>query len=275
MKRLYISDLDGTLLDENQTVTEKTAEILRECTANGVYFTFATARTAASALKITDKIGVNVPCVLMNGVSIYDTVGKKYIKNEYFPSELSRKISVLLDELGQSGFMYKISRDMLSCEYTSLDNPEMRSFYEIRRSRYDKPFDKIESFSASCDENVIYFALLDSKERLERVHREIDGIKGLKYEFYRDIYSCNSWYLEIFSEKASKYNGVEFLREHYGFDEVICFGDNLNDIPMFEASDRKVAVSNAGDRVKEIADAVIGSNLENSVAEYINADYRQ
>jgi len=269
LKRLYISDLDGTLLDGDQRVSERSAKLLRECIQKGAYFTFATARTAASAVKITADIGVNVPCVLMNGVCVYDTSLRQYVRTEYISCEKSARIAAILDEKGQSAFMYRISDGALSCEYTVLDSPEMQEFHDMRRNRYDKPFMRLESFSCSADGDVIYFALLDKKERLDIIRDEIEKIGGLRYEFYRDIYNNNVWYLEIFSETASKLNGVKFLRERSGFDEIYGFGDNLNDLPLFEACDVRLAVENAKPEVKAAADFIIPSNTENGVAEWI------
>ena len=93
MKRLYITDLDGTLLDPHGKITEKTADILNRLTAEGMYLTFATARSVYSAKPITSALNVNVPCILMNGVSIYDLKGDCYIKNEYIPVSASERIT--------------------------------------------------------------------------------------------------------------------------------------------------------------------------------------
>lgn len=275
MKRLYISDLDGTLLSPEQTVTEETVSLLNECIAGGAFFTFATARTAASAVKITESININVPCILMNGVSVYDLTRKKYVKNEYLSAEKSAAVANVLDCFGQSGFMYKISEDKLSCEYTKLDSPEIYEFYRRRKDKYDKPFSQIRSFCESCTDEVMYFTMLDTFEKLDMIRREVEKIGGLKYEFYRDIYSENVWYLEIFSDKASKFNGVRFLREKYGFDEIVCFGDNLNDIPMFRASDVKIAVENAKPELKELADFITPSNTENGVAQWLAENFKK
>lgn len=269
MKRLYISDLDGTLLNEDKIVPDKTSEILNRCIDKGISFTFATARSAASAIRITEKIKLNVPCILMNGVCIYDIERKKYVNTEYIAAEASWAVAELLDGMGQSGFMYAISGGRLLCSYNRLDNPGMEEFYIQRRERYDKPFQKIESFSSALSKDVMYFTLLDRFERLDAVRCEIEKIKGLKFEFYRDIYDPDHWYLEIFSDTASKYNGVRFLREKYGFDEVICFGDNLNDLPMFSASDRRIAVENANPQVKAEADEIALPNTESGVALWI------
>lgn len=266
---LCISDLDGTLLGNDCKISPESAEILNDCIHKGVKFSFATARSAASAVKIAECLDMNIPCILMNGVCIYDLKQKKYIRTEYLPREDAEKVANLLESLGQSGFIYEIRDNKLICSYNKIDNPEMLKFYQQRKEKYDKPFAKTESLSSAVTDKVIYFTLLDSFEHLDRVRTEIQKIKGLKFEFYKDIYSENSWYMEIFSENASKYNGVKFLREQYSFDEVVCFGDNLNDLPMFRASDIRIAVENANPQVKSEADEITLSNTENGVALWI------
>lgn len=82
------------------------------------------------------------------------------------------------------------------------------------------------------------------------------------------------WYLELYSKKASKYHGVQFLRSHYGFDTVVCFGDNHNDLPLFEASDIKIAVGNSVNELKEKADIIIGCNTEEGVANWLRANVK-
>lgn len=87
---------------------------------------------------------------------------------------------------------------------------------------------------------------------------------------YQDIYSKDLWYLEIFSAKASKYNATKYLRKEYDFEHVICFGDNLNDLPLFSASDFKIAVDNAKDEVKAAADFICASNVNDGVAKWLS-----
>lgn len=270
MRQLFISDLDGTLFNSQAKISEKSADLLNNSIDGGIFFTFATARTAASVVPLTKSIRVNVPCVLMNGVSIFDAKNCQYIRNEYISPENSARIASVLERLGQNGFMYKICGNSLFCEYTELDSPAMENFYNVRKYKYDKQFCKVSRFSDSCSENVVYFTLLDSFEKLDKVRQQISLIDGIRFEFYKDIYSSNIWYLEIFSDKASKFNGVDYLRKNFHFDKIICFGDNLNDIPMFNACDYKIAVSNADKRLKELADCVIGSNNEDAVAVWLS-----
>ena len=108
-------------------------------------------------------------------------------------------------------------------------------------------------------------------EELLPVKLEAEKISGVDIAFYLDVYN-DAWYLEIFSHKASKSNALRFLREKYGFDRIVAFGDNLNDLPMFEQADIKVAVGNARDEVKAAADYVIGYNDRDGVAEWLKSE---
>lgn len=74
---LFISDLDGTLLNGNAEVTEFTRDTLNRLMAKGLNFTAATARTLASAGKILLGLDLKLPVILMNGVLIYDMAEKK------------------------------------------------------------------------------------------------------------------------------------------------------------------------------------------------------
>ena len=114
----------------------------------------------------------------------------------------------------------------------------------------------------------MYFTTRGRYEELLPVKLEAEKIEGIDHAFYLDVYD-DSWYLELFSHKASKSNGLRFLREKYGFDEIVAFGDNLNDLPMFAEADIKVAVGNARDVVKAAADYVIGTNSEDGVARWL------
>jgi hydroxymethylpyrimidine pyrophosphatase-like HAD family hydrolase len=86
---------------------------------------------------------------------------------------------------------------------------------------------------------------------------------------YKDIYSSDLWYLEIHNDRATKQNGTIYLREVCGFDRVVGFGDNLNDLPLYAACDVRVAVENAKDEVKNAADFICDTNENDGVVKWI------
>ena len=272
MKRLFISDLDSTLLGSDGTISRKTAEIMNRLTDKDIYFTFATARSAYSVVHITAPLNINVPCILMNGVSIYDRDNRQFVKNEYIPVSASEQALKAFEENDVHCFMYKICDGILTCCYSEITTAVMRSFAEVRKNRYNKPFVQYDRLIEHADEDVVYFTTTGEYEKLFPVKQASDSIQGLDSAFYKDTYE-DKWYLELFSHKASKANGVKYLRERYGFDEVVAFGDNLNDLPMFEQADVKIAVGNAREEVKAAADHIIGTNDEDGVAVYLLAEH--
>ena len=114
----------------------------------------------------------------------------------------------------------------------------------------------------------MYLTSTGDYEKLLPIERIAASVKGLDHVFYEDTYT-GKYYLEIFSENASKANGLKFLREEYGFDKIVAFGDNLNDLSMFKAADVKIAVGNEKDELKKAADFVIGTNDEDGVAKWL------
>ncbi len=264
-KTLFISDLDGTLLGKNAEVSEATAEAVNSLVSSGGFFSFATARTAVTAVPITAGLNVNVPAVLMNGVCVFDTSEKKYIKTEKIPGNALAEMITVLRKFHLSGFLFSVTGGVLNTFYENLDSENARKFYKERTEKFGKKFVQAADFS-ECSENAVYFSVTDRKEILDPVYSLMKEIKGLHIDFYQDVYNRDWWYMEISSAAASKYNAVMFLRREYGFDRVIGFGDNFNDLPLFKACDECYAVENARDEVKQAAAGVIPANTENGVA---------
>lgn len=268
-KTLYISDLDGTLLNQNAEVSEYTVNALNTMIADGFNFSVATARTAASAFKILDGIQWNIPFVLMNGVLIYCPSQKRYVQIHSLSVKAVREIIAIFKTLCVTGFMYGLKDSKQQTYYESLDRKPLRDFVDERINRYHKKFRQVNSFTDISPENIIYFTLLDTRENIQCVHDALATMTGINYILYKDNYSPDLWYLEIHSDKASKQSGVNYLREMYGYERVVGFGDNLNDLPMFTACDVRIAVENAKPEVKAAADYICGANDNNGVAKWL------
>ncbi len=274
MKTLYISDLDGTLLQPDITLSSRTIQTLNELISQGMLFSAATARSIASVKPLLKDVQVTVPVILMNGVCIYDLAEEKYIKTETLPEAGISSLMEVIREYQLKGFAYTIRNGVMSTYYEDLNTPALRNFYQERVDLYRKRFTQIDRFDQLSGEPLIYFSLIDRQERLEPVHRRLKDIPDLNCVFYKDNYSPDLWYLEIYHKAASKYHGVQFLRDYLNLDRVVCFGDNTNDLSLFDASDYRIAVGNAVLALRERADLVIGSNREDSVARWLKKNYR-
>lgn len=269
MKTLYISDLDGTLLNPNVELSKTTKLILNELIEKGVYFSVATARSIASVKPILADVNLSVPVVMMNGVCIFDLVKDDYVKIEYLPKDSIAMLLSLIKKHHLKGFAYAIKNGVLSTYYEDLNTQSLKDFVQERVERYQKSFIQVQDFASLSDEPLIYYSLMDQREHLEPVYLALLQIEELNSVFYKDNYTPGLWYLEIYSKTASKYHAVKYLREEYHFDKVVCFGDNHNDLPLFKASDVKLAVGNAVQELQDKADQVIDTNINNGVANWL------
>ena len=269
---LFVSDLDGTLLDKNAELPAYSLSVLNELIDKGMHFTVATARTFATVGKILAGLKMNVPVILMNGVLVRDVKSGEYVFKATIEKQAVEKIVNALHKHNLYGFMYTVDNNDMIAYYEKIATEAMKSFYEERKHKYYKAFLQTDDFR-NVDSDIVYFSLLNTESILRPLYEEICEIDGVDAVFYRDVYSENLWYLEVFSSKASKKNAVQFLREKYNYDKVICFGDNLNDIPLFQGSDKGYAVENARQELKDIADGTIGSNMNNGVAEFLKQNY--
>ncbi len=266
MKTLYISDLDGTLLHPNVELSRKTIDILNECIRQGMLFSVATARSIASVKPILKEVNVTVPVILMNGVCIYDLTKNEYIKVETLPKTSITKLMEVIREHSLKGFAYTIKNGVMNTYYEDLCTPALKNFYQERVDLYQKRFTQIDDFNDLSEEPLVYFSLLDHYDKLEHIYNKIKAISDLNCVFYKDNYSPDQWYLETYHKTASKFHGVQFLRSYLKLEHIVCFGDNHNDLPLFEASDQRIAVGNAVPDLKAKADQIIGCNYEDGVA---------
>ena len=76
-------------------------------------------------------------------------------------------------------------------------------------------------------------------------------------------------------QHATKADAILQLKEQMGFDQVVVFGDAVNDIPMFEIADECYAMENAVPELKSIATGIIGNNNDNGVARWLKENYKQ
>ena len=270
MKNLYISDMDGTLLQSNGTLSDYAKQKINEFYENGILFSVATARSMVTAAPLLQGVRFSVPIVLMNGVFVYDTERKTAVKyHEIAESAIDKIFSAFL-QYGMHPFMFLFGDDgKLSIKYTEFDNDGMRKFYNYRVNMLRWHHCKAENISdIPKGQHPVYINYFAPYERLRPVIDILKTVEQVSFAFYKDSYS-DDWLVEIYSADASKANSAKDAAEFVKADSITAFGDNLNDIIMLNSADRAVAVDNAVEEVKEIADIIIGDNNSDSVVKFI------
>lgn len=298
-KMLYVSDLDGTLLNRDALLNEDVPKRLNALIEQGLCFTVATARTYATVNSIMKDVNLTCPMILMNGVMIYDPVKKSCIHAEIIERDSVEYILKGRKKFGVTGFAYALSPEIseecsksgetsvvdsavrvgksgrkMATYYEKIATQHMEKFYTERRDLYHKPFSKVEKLEDISGEDIIYFSICYEEEVLRPFYEYLKKDERLNLNFYKDVYGDGLWYLEISHKNASKYYGIQKLRKLLHPAAITGMGDNLNDIPLFEACDCSCAVGNAHKEVKERADYILDTNLNAGVVKFLEKEMK-
>ena len=261
---LYITDLDGTFLRNDATLSKYTASVFGETKRRGILFTYATARAYTSASNIMKKTTPEIPVVVYNGTFIVDAKTGARLSMKCMTKAESDYVIEVFGELDVSPIVYSIIDGVEKYSYVYDDLPEAsKIFLDARKGdARENPttHDKLGEGS------VFHFSSLADIERLSAIKKIIE--EKLPTELFLDRY-FHEMFLEVHPRGATKAEGVLELKRILGCDRVVCFGDGANDIPMFEVADECYAVANAVPELKEIATAVIGDNENDGVARWM------
>lgn len=269
---LYVSDLDGTLLNSDKVVSEYSKKLLNKLINKKMNFTVATARTPATVVDILKDININIPVVLMNGVLIYDIENKKYIDIKEIDKYSVNEILDIFEKNNKCPLVYGVKENKINVFYKELNCSAEKLFYEERKDSEHKDFIKVDNYKKYIDNlDIINIIAFGEYTIMNKIYNEIKNISNVEANFYEDIYERGTYFLEIYSKSASKANGIKQLKDYVKYDQLIVFGDNINDIPMFQIADKGYAMFNASNELKKISTEVIESNNEDAVAKKIES----
>ncbi len=265
MPTLYISDLDGTLLRSDQKISLFTAQTVNRLVQDGLYFSFATARSVITAVKATAGLHVNIPMVVYNGAFIMESESRHILTSNFFTAEDSVRILNELLCAGVFPVVYSLEGEREQFRYhTTKSSTPLLDFVNSRKG--DPRATPVAKDSMLFSKDIFYFTCIDNIEKLEPLYQKLRT--EFRCIYHNDIYSGEQW-LEIMPENVGKAAAAGQLARHIGCDRIVAFGDARNDLDLFGVADECYAVANAVPELKKIATGVIGSNDEDGVAKWL------
>ena len=270
MKTLYVSDLDGTLLNSKAELTQNPIDTLNILIDKGLNFTIATARCMTS-VELMKPVHLKLLSIQLNGVLLYYFREQRYISSIRIERTCVEKIIKILEKYKRSYTIYYFDGGVNMVNTGFANSYEENFFLTLTRNDY-KTMQFMDRFDCNLHEEIIYFTLIGEYSDLLEPYNEICKIRGVKALLYQDNYS-GLFFLEIFSHKAGKDRGAKRLKDIYKADRLVVFGDNLNDLDMFAVADKALATANGNAKVKRRADAVIPSNDSDGVAKYLRMSF--
>lgn len=275
-KTLFVSDLDGTLLQPGAFLSEETVRLLNNSIADGKLFTIATARTPATVSGIIRDVDMQLPAIVMTGASVWNPATNRYSSLRHMDQQAVSQLIDTFHRMAFPIFLFTLDNDMIDIYHIGGKLNELEQ--QFMDERIHSPYKRFH-INASGEEilpsdlsKTILFYGMQPTAHAEATYAQMRPIANCRPQFYHDFYGPTIGIVEAFAPEATKANAILKMKHDTGADRVVAFGDNLNDLPMLRAADLAVAVENALPEVKEAADIVIGPNTDNSVARFI-ADY--
>lgn len=263
-RQLIVTDLDGTLLNGDHEVSAFDREWIDTFQKNNGRFTFATGRMNASVGHLVKECHVTMPIITYNGAQMYCPVENKRIYAKSFT--LSKMMKKLLMVAART-----------FAEVLFFANDHVYTLGKGRQIHAFEQKEKIDCTLITADEIPLHMTKIivmsEEADTLTRFEQQCTELFS-QVDF---VYSEPN-YLEILPEAVSKGIALARLKEYVGLEDyhTTGFGNHLNDMSLLQAADTGVAVKNAEERLKEVADEIAPhTNEAGAVGHYIKQLFKQ
>lgn len=270
---LFVSDLDGTLLQPGGVLSPYAQERLTYLIEAGVAISIATARSIVSLREALGPISFRLPLVCGNGAYLVDP----YTDRHLHVNALARPLAMDLWDFISGQDFYPIIHSTQADEdrmyIGPVQNAAMAWYLADRQKGNDPRLDHATNWAYVMAGEVVSFNVLEREAPLAR----LEAALAARYPDQLVCYLYENWYdpewywLSIFDRRATKASGVQFLMAELGLGpaQVVVFGDSYNDLSMFEMGVTAVAPANAVEEIRALAHTCIGTNDTDSVIKYI------
>ena len=256
---LICTDLDGTLLRHDKSISRENLDAIEYFKANGGLFTIITGRMPYYVTDICEKVKPNAPFGCVNGGGLYDYNKKEYVWTQEMAEGVPEIVKCIDDNFPDVGIQVSTFNNTFFCK----ENISMKIFRKLTGlpnlvADYNEVEGPIAKVLFGSEENETILAI----EKTLKAHPLAD-----RYDFIRSARTL----FEILPKGMSKGKSIEKLSDVLKIDKskIIAIGDYDNDVEMFKSAGVAIAVSNACDKAKAAADYITVSNEENAVAKVI------
>lgn len=258
MYKLVALDLDDTLLNDELDITEGTREALFAAMERGVVITIATGRMYASAKQVAERLGLEVPLITYQGALVKHAKDGTVLYEKNVPSDVVRYVFEYAAEHGLHLQSYHNDK-LLAKE----ENDRLIAYSKLSNIPYDIEPD----FGKLAGKATPKLLMIDEPEKLDRVLAELKNAIGDRAH----ITKSKPNFLEIMHPEGTKGHALHHLASYYGIrqEETIGIGDSWNDRELVVEAGLGVAMANAVDALKQVADYITSSNNEEGVRQVI------
>ena len=270
--RLLAVDIDGTLVNSDNLLTDATRAAIRRARASGVEVVLATGRRYSRTLPLVEPLGLNVPLVTASGALIKRASDHLTLYQASFnPGALEGCLELLARD-NHDAVLYADTFGDGFDFYFPHDGPVRSELSEFLVK--NAGFERIVPGLMSAPPPGIFAGFaMGTRDEMLALAAQLD--RQLPGQFYIHVLRSpryTGFMCEIAPHGVSKWTGVTHLAEQLGIEpeEICAAGDDVNDIPMIEGAGLGVAMGNALDVVKAVADRIAPTHDEDGLVQVVD-----
>ncbi|GAB3695680.1 HAD family hydrolase [Corynebacterium nasicanis] len=266
--KLVASDVDGTIITSQERILPRVRDVIVRAVQAGTEVALATGRPHRWIFPVLDQLPIRPVCVTANGAVVYDSANDQVIASHTLTPETMAEVVDLAKEA-----FHDVGGVSVGCERVgrSAFDPEEEMFVvtpDFLHTWEEQAFGVLpehEVISQPAVKMILRHEGLSAPEMFDLLTPYLDP------DVAHVTFSMNEGLLEIAAPGVTKALGVSTLAAMHGIDQrdVIAFGDMPNDIEMLAWAGIGVAMGNARDSVKDVADMVTGTNDEAGLAQVL------
>ena len=265
--KLIALDLDDTLLDDKAEISEENVRALRACAARGIYVVLCSGRLEAGIVPFVRRLHIAGSeagryVIAINGCSIFDM----YARRQIFMRKLSPSVLLRADEIAREAGLETQVYSSDTIYYGTL-NPWIQMDIDLCKVKGARVDDYV-AFLQNGSPKMLVPCDPKTPEVLQELMRKMKAEFGDTAE----IFTSKPFFLEILPPRCGKGQAIEWLCGHLGFgrEQAMGFGDGMNDESMLRLCGFGVAMENADDYIKSVADYVTEfPNTQSGVGRFI------
>ncbi len=256
-------DIDGTVDNKRRVTSYYTRGVLGRLVEKDILSVICSGRMTSYAVNKSIKAKCSNYVIADNGSVVYDYLNKKVIFESVFPKNICALIGEICKE------------NKVECLLNVIEGCYRYGDYNYHKFKRGKKIRDIKKIKENVTQIIISSIFKEDMEKVRDAILKIGNIQVSNTNMNKDLPTGRAYYCDLNIKGNSKGNAVKELIKELNIKrtETMCFGDSMNDLSMFKACHYKVAMKNASDELKEIADFITKEdNNHDGVAKFIEKE---
>lgn len=262
---LVLFDIDGTLVNDDGEISERTKQNIKELKKLGVRFTFASGRLHSALVPLAEDLKLHSPLISLDGTVIKTVTGKQFVYRSFIKEKHVKKAIE---------YSEKYLVNIALCHTEAIYFTEQNSVIPKLMDKFGAVYKEVESYDGLTDMVLEIVFAGDNKRTVEFIRDKLSFpfTLGLSLSYFRSQTHERIYYLELRKAGSSKGKAMKRLLNYLNIDEhnTVVIGDWYNDLTLFDSNAIKVTPGNAIAELKKKADYVMEkTNNEEAVADFL------